>query len=268
MNIKEKLKQYGIWVIRVIWQGWRKKGTQRFGILVLGLGLMFAVSQASALRRTIAGIFGAAASAQRQTISDQRQPVSVQNSVTNPATPAVSSETEPVSNENSGPVNIVDLIADSETIFRGAVKEVTDGFENGVPYTQVTLQVNEALRGQLGEEYTFRQFGLMQPRKMDNGKTYLGVTPEGWSKYAVGDDAMFFLFKPASKTGLRTTVGLGQGKVNFRGGNAESQFANEGMFDNVEVDGKLLNDRDKRLLATKKGALMPKVPVVRASCRK
>jgi hypothetical protein len=34
----------------------------------------------------------------------------------------------------SGAPNIVDLIADSETIISGAVKEVTDGFENGIPY--------------------------------------------------------------------------------------------------------------------------------------
>jgi len=52
-----------------------------------------------------------------------------------------------------------------------------------------------------------------------------------------------------------TTVGLGQGKVNFKGGNAESQFSNEGLFEKVEIDSRLLNDKDKRLLATKKGAV-------------
>ena len=41
----------------------------------------------------------------------------------------------------------------------------------------------------------------------------------------------------------------------FRNGNAESQLGNEGLFENVDVDARLLNDKDKRLLATKKGAV-------------
>jgi hypothetical protein len=151
--------------------------------------------------------------------------------------------------------NIVDLIADSETIFRGQVKEVTDGFENGVPYTQVTMVVSEKIRGNAGEEFTFRQFGLKAPRSMGNGKVYLGTTPEGWAKYSVGDDAMMFMYERASMTGLQTTVGLGQGKVMFQGGNAISQAGNEGLFGNVDVNANLLNEKDKRLLATKKGAV-------------
>ena len=65
----------------------------------------------------------------------------------------------------------MDLIGDSELIFRGTVTELTDGVENGEPYSQVTVQVSEALRGQFGEEYAFHQFGLLKPRKMENGKT-------------------------------------------------------------------------------------------------
>jgi hypothetical protein len=162
-----------------------------------------------------------------------------------------SAEPDPVS---SAP-NIVDLVGESEYIIRGFVADVTDGFENGIPYTQVTVQVKEAFRGEIGQEYSFRQFGLLKPRKMENGKVNLNVTPEGWAKYTVGEDALLFLFKRASMTGLQTTVGLGQGKVVFQGGNATSQFLNEGLFENVHVDAKLLNDKDKRLLATKKGAV-------------
>ena len=255
MNIKEKLKQFGIWVIRTIRTETSKKGTQRLGLMILGLGLMFGVSQASNLRRAINEIIGGKTAVAPQTTT-------LKNSVANTGTPTVSAQTEPVSeqtetvsNENAGSANVVDLVSDSELIIRGAVKEVTDGFENGLPYTQVTLEVNEALRGQVGEEYTFRQFGLTQPRRMENGKVYLGVTPDGWAKYEVGEEAMLFLYKPASITGLRTTTGLGQGKVVFKGGNAESQFGNDGLFANVELDTKLQNDKDKRLLATKKGAV-------------
>ena len=238
MNIKEKLTRC------------RNKTAQRIGLLILGLGLMFGVSQASALRDVISGVIGGGETA------SVRQTTSLKNSVANAQTPAVSVQTEPVSNENAGAApNIVNLINDSELIISGMVKEVTDGFENGLPYTEVTVEVSEALRGQVGEDYTFRQFGLKEPRKMDNGKVYVGVTPEGWSKYEVGENTMLFLHKAASITGLRTTAGLGQGKVVFQGGNAVSQAGNDGLFENVDVNANLLNDKDKRLLATKRGAV-------------
>ena len=66
---------------------------------------------------------------------------------------------------------------------------------------------------------------------------------------------MLFLYKPASMTGLQTTAGLAQGKILFDGGNAVSQAGNVGLLENVEVNANLLNDKDKRLLATKKGAV-------------
>lgn len=247
MKIKEKLKQFGILVIRAIWPGRASKGAQRLGIMILGLGVMFGVSQASAVQEVLAGIIGGEATAQQQTVSVK---------TTTATEPTVNKTTEAGTvTESADGVNIVDLIGDSELIVRGMVKEVTDGFENGVPFTQVTMQVNEAVRGNVGNEYTFRQFGLTQPRQLENGKTYIGVTPEGWSKYKDGEDVVLFLYKQASMTGLRTTVGLGQGKVLFQNGNATSQFDNKGLFENVEVNASLLNEKDKRLLATKKGAV-------------
>ena len=247
MKIKEKLKQFGILVIRAIWPGRASKGAQRLGIMIVGLGVMFGVSQASAVQKVLAGIIGGEATAQQQTVSVK---------TTTATEPTVNKTTEAGTvTESADGVNIVDLIGDSELIVRGMVKEVTDGFENGVPFTQVTVQVNEAVRGNVGNEYTFRQFGLTQPRQLENGKTYIGVTPEGWSKYKDGEDVVLFLYKQASMTGLRTTVGLGQGKVLFQNGNATSQFDNKGLFENVEVNAGLLNEKDKRLLATKKGAV-------------
>ena len=248
MKIKEKLKQFGILVIRAIWPSRARKSAQHLGILIVGLAVMFSVTRASVVQDVIASIIGDETTVQKQT--GTAKPSSLQDGPTKVADEAVNATTEVTGN-----TNIVDLIADSEIIIRGAVKEVTDGFENGVPYTEVTVEVEETLRGKVGKEYTFRQFGLTQPRKMDNGKVYLGVTPDGWSKYAVGEDAMFFLYKPAAITGLRTTTGLGQGKVNFKGGNAVSQFDNQGLFENVVADVKGLNDKDKRMLATKKGAV-------------
>lgn len=248
MKIKEKLKQFGILVIRTIWPSRARKSAQHLGILVLGLGVMFGVSQANSVRQAIAGLVGGETTAAK---------LAATTTTSNPTvgTNAAAAEVEPETGLLYGTVNIVDLIEDSEIIIQGMVKEVSDGFENGIPYTQVTVRVDETLRGKVGEEYTFRQFGLTKPKKFDNGKTYLGVTPEGWSKYEAGEATMLFLHKRASQTGLQTTAGLGQGKVVFQAGNAVSQFGNDGLFENVDVDAKLLNDRDKRLLATKKGAV-------------
>jgi hypothetical protein len=79
------------------------------------------------------------------------------------------------------------------------------------------------------------------------------VTPSGWATYAASEDVILFLHPAASLTGLRTTAGLSQGKFAVTAGGAMSQSENLGLFDRVSVDQTLLNDNDKRLLATKKG---------------
>lgn len=253
MKIKEKLKQFGILVIRLIWPGRANKGAQRLGIMILGLGLMIGVSQAGPIQKLVSGaLFG-----ETKTVSntDSKVAVMTNNNVVNDQTTGVSAVDVDTNQATIGAPNIVDLIGDSELIVRGMVKELTDGFENGVPYTQVTVQVSEALRGQFGKEYTYRQFGLLKPKSMGNGKVNVNVTPDGWAKYKQGEDVVLFLYKQASITGLRTTTGLGQGKISVKGGNVESQFGNVGLFEKVEVDQKMLNDRDKRLMATKKGVV-------------
>jgi hypothetical protein len=223
------------------------KNAKRVGVLILSVCALAGVTSASNMRELFLG-------------SDKKEPVN-ETKFSAAATPQAQTtanstvNTTEAQEATSAAPNIVDLVGDSELILRGAIEEVTDGFENGVPYTEVKVQVNEALRGQVGETYTFRQFGLTKPRKMENGKVYLGVTPDGWSKYENGEDVVLFLYKQASMTGLRTTVGLGQGKLKLSGGNIISQFDNEGLFENVDVANNLLNDRDKRLLGTKKGPM-------------
>ena len=230
---------------RAIWPA--KRSMQRLAGLVLGLCALIGVTQASNVQKWITGVAGSKSAQQTDLKATSSSP-----GVATTTTITGTTETETTATTSGAP-NIVDLVDQSELILRGSVKEVTDGIENGVPYTEVKLEVTEALRGQFGDEYTFRQFGLLKPRSMGNGKTYLGVTPEGWSKYAEGEDVVLFLYKQASVTGLRTTVGLGQGKLAINGSNVESQFSNEGLFENVDVNANLLNDRDKRVLATKKG---------------
>jgi hypothetical protein len=243
-KMKRDLHHFGTRVARAIWP--EKRNVQRLGVLMFSVCALVGVSRARDVQKLFLGSTQNAQETQTKLSTTGSPALATTNSneAQTTAEPALSDSP-----------NIVDLIADSETIISGAVKEVTDGFENGIPYTQVTIEVKEKFRGEIGEEYTFRQFGLTQPRKMENGKVYIGTTPEGWSKYETGEDAMFFLHKPASRTGLQTTTGLGQGKVVFKGGNAISQAGNEALFENVDVNASLLNDKDKRLLATKRGAV-------------
>jgi len=151
-------------------------------------------------------------------------------------------------------VNLVDLVAKSQLILRGTVTDVTDGIDDrGIPYTEVTLHVADALRGQVSGDYTFRQFGLLKPRDMGNGKTNLMVTPAGWATYTKGEEAILFLNKKAAWTGLQTTVGLAQGKFKVSMAGAVNQSNNAGLFKNVEIEPSMLGTKEQRALLTQQG---------------
>jgi hypothetical protein len=153
-------------------------------------------------------------------------------------------------------INVVDLIQESELIVRGRVKAVTDGIDaRGIPYTEVTLQIGEALKGQPGSEFTFRQFGLLAPKKMGDGRVNLMVTPTAWATYTKGEESIFFLRQPASRTGLRTTAGLAQGQFRVNAAGAVNALDNAGLFERVTVDPGLLGDAEKRVMATTRGAV-------------
>jgi len=156
-------------------------------------------------------------------------------------------------------LNLVDLLQQSELIVHGRVKTVTDGIDaRGIPYTEVTLQVAEALKGQASGEYTFRQFGLIAPRRMGDGRVNLMVTPAAWATYAKGEEAIFFLRKPAAWTGLRTTAGLAQGQFKVSVAGAANSANNAGLFERVQVDAGLLGDGEQRVMATTRGAVNAK----------
>lgn len=146
--------------------------------------------------------------------------------------------------------NLIDLIGQSDQIVVGTIKTVTDGFSSdGVPYTEITLNVREQIRGKKNETYTFRQFGLMAPRKID-GRTYLGVTPEGWPHWSEKETVMLFLSGQARLTGLQTTVGLGQGKLRLQQGKLASETQNAGMFTGVQLNAQGLNAAQTEMLKT------------------
>lgn len=151
-------------------------------------------------------------------------------------------------------VNLYDLVANSELILHGTITSVTDGIDaRGIPYTEVTLQVADNIRGNVGNSYTFRQFGLLKPRDMGNGMTNLMVTPAGWATYAKGEETILFLNKKAAWTGLQTTVGLGHGKFNVHMATAVNQSNNAGLFTNVSVDTTLLGTKEQRAMMTEHG---------------
>lgn len=153
-------------------------------------------------------------------------------------------------------INLVDLLQESELIVRGRVKSVQDGIDaRGIPYTEVTLQIAEAMKGQPGKEFTFRQFGLLAPKRMGDGRVNLMVTPTAWATYAPGEESIFFLRRAASRTGLRTTAGLAQGQFRITGAGAANGLDNAGIFERVVVDPGLLGDAESRVLATSRGAV-------------
>jgi hypothetical protein len=155
---------------------------------------------------------------------------------------------------NRREVNVVDLVANSELILRGTVTKVSDGIDSrGIPYTEVTMHISESIRGQVGSEYTFRQFGLLKPRDMGNGMTNLMVTPAGWPTYTQGEETILFLNKKAAWTGLQTTVGLSQGKFRVSMASAVNQANNAGLFKNVVIDPTLLGTKEQRALQTQQG---------------
>ena len=151
------------------------------------------------------------------------------------------------------PQNLTQLIADAQLIVAGEVKNVTDGVSpTGLPYTEITLAVQDSAKGDLrgGAQYKFRQFGLVAPRKMPNGTMLLAVSPEGFPRWQEGERVIAFLHKPASQTGLQTTAGLAQGKLNVLNGNVFNEFNNRGLFDGVKVTAGLLSAKEQAMLAS------------------
>jgi len=152
--------------------------------------------------------------------------------------------------------NIAELIALGEQIIVGEVVSVTDGFDaKNVPYTEVTVEVRETAKGTATGTYTFRQWGLLAPRDMGNGLTNLSVTLDGWPTFAQGEDVVLFLYKEAKLTGLRTTVGLFQGKFTIKDGYVANTINNQGLFDRIDFHRFNLTEKEKGMVQSNKGRI-------------
>ena len=135
--------------------------------------------------------------------------------------------------------NLVELMTHADSILIGTVSEKTDGFQKGLPYTEITLDVGQSVKGDHGSTYTFRQFGLIEPKPTGDGRINLMVTPTGWPTYNKGEQVMLFLHKPASETGFQTTAGLTQGKFTIRGNQVANGINNGALFAGLKINGKL-----------------------------
>jgi len=132
--------------------------------------------------------------------------------------------------------NLVELMSHTDTIVIGTVSAKTDGIQNGLPYTEITLDVGQNIKGHEGEKYTFRQFGLIKPKSMGDGRVNLMVTPAGWPTFVKGESVMLFLHEPASKTGFQTTAGLIQGKFMIRGNEIANGIDNDSLFAGMKIN--------------------------------
>lgn len=149
--------------------------------------------------------------------------------------------------------NLADLVRHSNDIVCGRVTGLTDGFDGKLPYTEVTILVTVSLAGdaRVGEPFSFRQFGLLAPREID-GRTFLGVSPEGWPRFRVDEDVMLFLPAP-TQLGICTTVGLFQGKFTIAQGKLANDINNLGLFDGVSVDESELSEAEQKLMQAQAG---------------
>lgn len=153
--------------------------------------------------------------------------------------------------------NLTQLIQSAESIVAGTVTEVGDGIDAaGVPYTEVTIAVGSVAKGKVeeGESYTFRQFGLLEPRTAANGHQMLAVAPEGFPRWRENEYVVAFMHRKAGRTGLRTTAGMAQGKLKMVNGKLVNQFNNARLFEGVEINPQLLN-AEQRDMMTEPGAV-------------
>lgn len=125
----------------------------------------------------------------------------------------------------------------TDSIIVGTVASKEDGFQKGLPYTEITIDVGQNIKGDKGSKYTFRQFGLIKPKPTGDGRVNLMVTPAGWPTYNVGENVLLFLHRPASQTGFQTTVGLTQGKFTIRGDKIANGLNNDALFARMKFTG-------------------------------
>jgi hypothetical protein len=153
--------------------------------------------------------------------------------------------------------NLKQMIQESDLIVTGEISKVTDGIQDGIPYTEVTMKVNGSIKRDIAvnSNYSFRQYGLQKTRKMNDGRYLLATRIEGMATWTVGEKVTTFMNKPGSRTGFRTPVGMAQGKFSYSGSQAANSFDNRNLFKGMTVDPGVLNARESAMLAKNAGSV-------------
>ena len=107
------------------------------------------------------------------------------------------------------PQNLKQMIHKADVIVTGEVSKITDGVENGIPFTEVTMKVKGSIKRDMAvnSNFSFRQYGLLKPRKLQDGRFLLPAKVEGMANWTVGEKVTTFMNKPVSRSGMRTPVG-------------------------------------------------------------
>jgi hypothetical protein len=131
------------------------------------------------------------------------------------------------------PVNLAYLTQRADVIVQGRVAKVTHtplpGYPN-IPTVEVTLEVENMVRGPQDRSYTFREI-------------FLGLrAQEGKQGYQIGQRLLLFLPAP-SNYGLSSPVGIEQGRfhITYDSGGQEivaNEMNNAGLFRDVNTTAK------------------------------
>lgn len=147
--------------------------------------------------------------------------------------------------------NLKQLIEQSNHIIYGTVLSVSDGISNkGVPFTEVTVDIISSAKDipQKSSEYTFRQFGFIKPSQERQEKRRFAIAPEGTPRWFEGESVIAFLYKVDPKTGLQSTVGQKQGKLNVEQGKLDNQFGND-LGKVLGIDQALLSSEEAKAIS-------------------
>lgn len=153
--------------------------------------------------------------------------------------------------------NLTELTDLAERIFVGRVIGLSDDLSpENIPYTTITFEVITSIKGGLteGSTFAYNQFGLLAPRPVGtDDKKLMVALVEGMPRYAVGEEAMVFLYYAAPMTGLCTSVGLAQGKFTIADGKIYNVLDNDGLFAGMALDVSRLTRGEAQMLAQESG---------------
>ena len=76
---------------------------------------------------------------------------------------------------------------------------------------------------------------------------------DGMPHYREGEETMVFLYKAAPLSGLRTAVGLAQGKFTITNGKLANVLNNDRLFDRMAIDASSLTRSEIDMISRKSG---------------